>query len=270
MARNPGDPRAPRTAATTAGREAARRSRAAHRTGLLWRVLVPLACLVAGFVFATSAHDSGGTDLRPPGFANLSDLVAAAEQRVHAADAQVARLQAEVNAATQQAAHGDSAVAAAQAAVTPLLQPGGLSAMHGPGTGVVLDDAPAANQPSGVDLNQLLVHQSDIRAVVNALWAGGAEAMSIMGQRVVATSSVRCVGPTLLINGEVFSPPYRIVAIGPADSMRSALDASPGVALFKQAAGYFGLGYTVDSSDDEQVPAYTGALGLQYAKPVSR
>jgi uncharacterized protein YlxW (UPF0749 family) len=134
----------------------------------------------------------------------------------------------------------------------------------------VLDDAPAANQPSGVDLNELLVHQSDIRAVVNALWAGGAEAMSIMGQRVIATSSVRCVGPTLLINGEVFSPPYRIVAIGPADSMRSALDASPGVALFKQAAGYFGLGYTVESADDVQVPAYTGAVGLQYAKPVTR
>jgi uncharacterized protein YlxW (UPF0749 family) len=240
------------------------------RRSVVWQVLVPVACLIAGFVFATSAHDSRGTDLRTPGFANLSDLVAAAEQRVHTADAQVARLQAEVNAATRQAAQGDSAVAAAQAMVTPLLQPGGLSALHGPGTVVVLDDAPAADQPSGVDLNQLLVHQSDIRAVVNALWAGGAEAMSIMGQRVVATSSVRCVGPTLLINGEVFSPPYRIVAIGPADSMRSALDASPGVALFKQAAEYFGLGYTVESADDVQVPAYTGAVGLQYAKPVSR
>jgi uncharacterized protein YlxW (UPF0749 family) len=233
-------------------------------------VLVPVACLLAGFGFATSAHDSRGTDLRPPGFANLSDLVTAAEQRVHTADTQVARLQAEVNAATRQAAQGNSAVANAQAMVTPLLQPGGLSAVHGPGTTVVLDDAPAANQPSGVDLNELLVHQSDIRAVVNALWVGGAEAMSIMGQRVIATSSVRCVGPTLLINGEVFSPPYRIVAIGPADSMRSALDASPGVALFKQAAGYFGLGYTVESADDVQVPAYTGAVGLQYAKPVTR
>ncbi len=237
---------------------------------MLWRVLVPVACLLAGFVFATSAHDSRGTDLRAPGFANLSDLVVSAEQRVHAADGQVARLQAEVNAATRQAAQGDSAVAAAQAVVTPLLAPGGLSALHGPGMTVVLDDASAENQPSGVDLNELLVHQSDIRAVVNALWAGGAEAMSIMGERVVATSSVRCVGPTLLINGEVFSPPYRIVAIGPADSMSSALDASPGVALFKQAAGYFGLGYTVDASDDVQVPAYTGAVGLQYAKPVTR
>jgi uncharacterized protein YlxW (UPF0749 family) len=252
------------------GRATAGGRRPLSRPNVLWRVLVPLACLLAGFVFATSAHDSRGTNLRPPGFTDLSDLVAAAEQRVHTADGQVARLQAEVNAATRQAAQGDSAVAAAQAMMTPFLQPGGLSAVHGPGTVVVLDDAPAANQPSGVDLNQLLVHQSDIRAVVNALWAGGAEAMSIMGQRVVATSSVRCVGPTLLINGEVFSPPYRIVAIGPADSMSSALDASSGVALFKQAAEYFGLGYTVESSDDVQVPAYTGAVGLQYAKPVAR
>ena len=52
---------------------------------VLWRVLVPVVCLVAGFVFATSAHDSRGTDLRPPGIANLRDLVVSAEQRVHAA-----------------------------------------------------------------------------------------------------------------------------------------------------------------------------------------
>ena len=85
---------------------------------------------------------------------------------------------------------------------------------------------------------------------MNALWAGGAEAMSIAGQRVIATSAVRCVGNTLLLNGEVFSPPFRVVAIGPSSTMQKELDASPGVTLFKQAAEFYGLGYTVEHSSD--------------------
>src|SRR6185437_17020012 len=96
---------------------------------------------------------------------------------------------------------------------------------------------PAAT--AGVDPNQLVVHQSDLQAVVNALWAGGAEAMSIAGQRVIATSAVRCVGNTLLLNGEVYSPPFRVVAIGPATQLQNNLDGSPAVRLFKQAAEFY-------------------------------
>ena len=88
-----------------------------------------------------------------------------------------------------------------------------------------------------------------------------------MGQRVIATSAVRCVGPTLLINGEVFSPPYRIEAIGPYPAMLSALDSSPGVAIFTQAAEYYGLGYTVEEQSNLALAAYRGSISLQYASP---
>ncbi len=234
-----------------------------------WRVLVPVVCLVAGFGFAASARDSRGTDLRPPGTANLRDLVGTAEARVRALDDQYATLRAQVTAATRLAGRSDGAVARLQAEAAPLREPGGLTAVHGPGLIVVLDDADASaaatDTAAGVDANQLVVHQSDLQAVVNALWAGGAEAMTIAGQRVIATSAVRCVGNTLLLNGEVFSPPFRVAAIGPSRTMSSALDQSPGVALFKQAAGYFGLGYTV-APTEVAVPVYTGSITLQYAR----
>lgn len=233
-----------------------------------WRGLVPVVCLVAGFGFATSARDSRGTDLRPPGTANLRDLVASAEARVRSLDAQFATLEKQVTAATRAAGRSDGVVARLQSRAAPLRAPGGLTALHGPGLTVVLDDADAssanADLAAGVDANQLVVHQSDLQAVVNALWAGGAEAMSIAGQRVIATSAVRCVGNTLLLNGEVFSPPFRVAAIGPAQRMSAALDQSPGVTLFKQAAGYYGLGYTVEPAPVE-VPAYTGSIRLRYA-----
>ena len=232
----------------------------------LWRALVPVVCLVAGVGFAASARDSNGTELRAPGIASLADTVRAAEARVGVADRQVDALQKQVDAATSQAGAGDGGVRRAQQVVAPLRSPGGLTALHGPGLDVVLDDAPAAaDAGTGGDPNQLVVHQSDLQAVVNALWAGGAEAMSIAGQRVIATSAVRCVGNTLLLNGEVYSPPFRVAAIGPSVTMQARLNASRGVQYFEEAASYYGLGYTVESLDRVDVPAYRGPLTLIYA-----
>ena len=233
-----------------------------------WRLLVPVICLLAGFGFATSHRDARGTELRSPATANLRDLVRAAEAKVKDADAAVAVLQAQVSAATRDAGQVDADVAAAQAKVTPMLAPGGQTAVRGPGIMVVLNDASSVPAGVEVDPNQLVVHQSDLQAVVNALWAGGAEAMTIAGQRVIATSAVRCVGNTLLLNGEVYSPPFRIAAIGPYPAMHNRLDKSPGVALFKEAAGYYGLGYTVESRNRLDLPAFRGPIGLLYAKAV--
>jgi uncharacterized protein YlxW (UPF0749 family) len=244
-------------AATPVGRTRANRA---------WRALVPVVCLLAGFGFAVSARDSRGTELRAPGTANLADLVRSAEAQVKRADSQLAALQGQVSALTKQAGNSDSAVRAAQRTEQPLLAPGGLTKVHGPGLTVILDDAQSSSLNAGVDPNQLVVHQSDLQAVVNALWAGGAEAMTISGQRVVATSAVRCVGNTLLLNGEVYSPPFRVAAIGPYRTMVSALDGSPGVKQFVQAAGYYGLGYTVETDGDLVLPPFVGSIGLAYAR----
>jgi uncharacterized protein YlxW (UPF0749 family) len=232
--------------------------------GRRWRTLVPVVCLVAGVGFAASARDSGGKDLRSAN-SSLAETVRRAEQRVRAADRQVQRLQTEVTRTAKQAGQGDAAVAAAQAKVTPLLHPAGLTSVRGPGIEVILDDAPGAPPGVDVDPNQLVVHQSDLQAVVNALWSGGAEAMTIAGQRVIATSAVRCVGNTLLLNGEVFSPPFQVAAIGPSATMQRKLSSSPGVKLFREAAGYYGLGYTVSTQDSLKLPAYTGPVTLSYA-----
>lgn len=230
-----------------------------------WRALVPVVCLVAGLGFAISIRESHGNDLRAPVNGTLADTVRSAEGRVHRLDRQVRQLQVLVDRTTKRAGRNDSAVAHAQAEVTPQLAPAGLTAVHGPGLEVVLDDAPGQPAGQSVDPNQLVVHQSDLQAVVNALWAGGAEAMSIAGQRVIATSAVRCVGNTLLLNGEVFSPPFRVAAIGPSATMLNKLASSPGVKLFREAAEFYGLGYTVGRQGSIEVPAYTGSISLTYA-----
>jgi uncharacterized protein YlxW (UPF0749 family) len=230
-----------------------------------WRALVPVVCLVAGLGFAVSARESHGHELRNPVNATLAGTVSQAEDRVHRLDRIVQDLQAQVDRLAKGAGRGDKAVARARAQIRSLVAPAGLTPVRGPGLEVVLDDAPGEPAGGNVDPNQLVVHQSDLQAVVNALWAGGAEAMTIAGQRVIATSAVRCVGNTLLLNGEVFSPPFRVAAIGPSATMQKKLSSSPGVRLFREAASYYGLGYTVSTESRLDLPAYRGPVTLSYA-----
>jgi len=110
------------------------------------------------------------------------------------------------------------------------------------------------------------VHQQDLEAVINALWAGGAEAMAIQGRRVVATTVVRCVGNVLLLDGQVFSPPYVVSAIGDPEVLRAALDASPAVGRYREWVDAVGLGWSVTSSNELELPAVQGAGELRFAR----
>lgn len=235
-----------------------------------WRLGVPLVALATGLLFATSASTARGTDLRATQITDLSSVVNQNSERIAASQARITVLQAEVNEGTVRAAAADQLVAQAQERAAPLEAPAGLTAVRGPGLRVELNDAGDVEDADPDELNALIVHQSDVQAVVNALWAGGAEAMTIMGQRVIATSAVRCVGNTLLFNGEVYSPPFIIEGIGPSDRMRAALNRSPGVLLFTQAAKYLGLGYSVEAEADITAPAYTGVISLTYAEGLPR
>ncbi len=148
-----------------------------------------------------------------------------------------------------------------------LAEAAGLAPVHGPALTVQLDDAPQESRrgpyPPGIlapGPDDLVVHQQDVQAVVNALWAGGAEAMTIMGRRVTALTAVRCVGNTLLLHGEVFSPPFRITAIGGAAALRAGLGASPQIAIYQQYVAAYRLGYRVAEVADVRMPAYDGPL----------
>lgn len=232
---------------------------------------MPVVAVLAGALFAVSAQTARGTDLRAGLQSDLRHLVSDSSQRIQAMQEQLAAMQASLDRQTELAARANGDVARATQRAAPLLGPAGLTALAGPGLIVTLDDAPSL--PSGAptsDLNALVVHQSDVQAVVNALWAGGAEAIAVMDQRLIATSAVRCVGNTLLLGGRVYSPPFVIKAIGPPDGMRSALNRSPGVLLFVQAAKYLGLGYTVAAPKSVAVPAYAGPVGLRYAEVSGR
>ena len=234
-----------------------------------WGALVPVVAMAAGLLFATSGRTALGTDLRAGEVADLSQLIEQRDDALAVQREQLADLESQVQRLTEQAASRDGAVAAAQAEG----QQGELSAalvpLRGRGVVITLDDAPSrpdGSLPTDARPDDLVIHQSDVQAVVNALWAAAADGVAVMDQRLIATSAVRCVGNTLLLQGRTYSPPFVITAIVDADAARNQLAASPQVAVFEQAVEAFGLTFEVIEQPEVTVPAYDGPLAMEYAR----
>jgi uncharacterized protein YlxW (UPF0749 family) len=234
---------------------------------------VPVIALAAGVLFATSAETAQGTDLRAGRRVELTQLIAAQEKTVVESDRQATALQHEVDALEREASTKDGRVGAVRTQSQQLENQVGLRPLRGGGLTVVLDDAPRrpdGSLPPDARPDDVIVHQQDVQSVVNALWAGGADGMAVMGQRLIATGAVRCVGNTLLLYGRTYSPPFRLTAVGDPTRLRAALDTEPGVRLYRQAVDYFGLGYEVKDEREVTLPGYDGPVRLGYAEAVPR
>jgi uncharacterized protein YlxW (UPF0749 family) len=236
------------------------RQRVRNQRRLSGRLLTGLACLVAGLMITVSAINARGIDLRPARNTDLVSLIQS-ESR-HNADLarQVTQLRTEVD---RLAVSQDQTSSDAQLAQRSMQA--GLRPVAGPAVTVTLNDAPADVAPEGVDADLLVVHQQDIQAIVNLLWAGGAEAMTIQGQRVISTTGIKCVGNVVILHGVPYAPPYKIRAIGNQLRMQRVLETSEFVRIYQQYVDRFRLGYDVETEARLRFPAYTGALDLQYA-----
>lgn len=238
-----------------------------RRTG--WGIGVPLIALAAGLLFTTTATTADGTTLREDRRPQLNQVIEDRRKQVTASEERAARLREQVATQAESVAGSDVPIATQRQRAESGRMDAGFTALQGPGLTVELNDAPQVgegNRPDAATNDDLVVHQSDVQAVVNALWAGGAEAMSIMDVRVLSTSAVRCVGNTLLLHGRVYSPPFKIAAIGDPARLQQALAASEGVRLFRDAVDHYQLGYREVAETNLTVPAYDGSSALRSAK----
>lgn len=229
-----------------------------------WRSLsVVLVLGLAGLIFVANARIAGGVDGRQP--QDLAQLVQAEMERSAELDAEVQALRGEVDRLTD--AQAPPAPAEDQADAELLALAAGRRAVSGPGLTVRLTDASAtAPRADWVTNDDLVVHQQDLQAVINALWAGGAEAMTLQDQRVIATSAFRCVGNVLLLHGLQYSPPYVVRAIGDPGALRDSLESSPEIQVYLEWVDALGLGWSVTEEDRLELPAYEGNLELSYAR----
>lgn len=215
-----------------------------------------------GIMLVTAATTSQGTDLRAQRNVALRDLVREGSASVRALEAEITEVSARIDALAGAAAPSSPSAQARRA---------GLEPMSGRGVRVVLDDAPPRDPGdplwATLSADDVIVHQADVQAVINALWRGGARGIQVMDQRLVATSAVQCVGNTLLLQGQVYSPPYVITAVGPPRLLQAALAADPQVAAYRSWGEVVGLGYAEERIAEVELPAYTGPVTATYARP---
>lgn len=223
---------------------------------------VGLVMILCGVLFVTTARLAGGDSLRN----DSGDVAAALQDRADTIDEleqEAAQKRAEIDQLTAEGS--DDATDERLGIVSDMV---GLTEVTGPALRITLTDAPtsALGSKDGIEPDDLVVHQQDMETYINALWAGGAEAMMLQDQRVVNGSAFRCAGNTLLLEGRVYSPPFTITAIGPTDEMMAALDQAPGVQVYREWVDYVGLGEKIETLDETTLPAFEGSLTIDIAK----
>jgi uncharacterized protein YlxW (UPF0749 family) len=234
-------------------------------------VLTVAVFALAGLIFFTSFNTAKGTNIRTDtSLLKLSDLIQERSRKNKELDASNAALRGDVEALAEQ---DDGSSTAQDRKLTALEQNAGTRPLKGTAITVTLNDAPpnATAKLPGYPEPQpdyLVIHQQDLQAVVNALWQGGAEGIQVMDQRLISTSAVRCVGNTLILQGRVYSPPYKITAVGDPDKLNQALSASKAIQNYMVYVNVYGLGWKFTKDGTVTLPGYSGTVDLHYAQPV--
>ena len=226
---------------------------------------------LAGLIFFTSFNTAKGTNIRTDAsLLKLSDLIQERSRNNGELDESNGSLRRDVEALAER---DDGSTKAEDAKLAALEDRAGTQKIKGKAVTVTLDDAPpnATAKLPGYPEPQpdyLVIHQQDLQAVVNALWKGGAQGIKVMDQRLISTSAVRCVGNTLILQGRVYSPPYKIQAVGDPGKLKQALADSKAIQNYMVYVNVYGLGWNVADDGTVTLPGYSGTVDLQYAKPV--
>ncbi|MDM4719114.1 DUF881 domain-containing protein [Micromonospora sp. WMMA1363] len=218
--------------------------------------------VLLGFLFAVAYRQ---TVAEAPGRSQARQgLVEQIKQRESETDRLSERaedLRAEV-ARQRAAALGDSAAARLRT-----LEAGtGLGRVSGDGVVVRLADAPPDEDPvTGANVTSGQILYVDLQWVTNDLWAAGAEAIAINGQRLTATSTIRSAGQAILVDFRPVTAPYEVSAIGP-DEMRERYERSRSASAMRAVAADEGTSFGVREAEDLTLPAAPEPR-LRYAQP---
>jgi len=201
--------------------------------------------------------------------APLLDAAKSLQNEQEILKAQLADLRAQLDAIQRGAASQSTTSRDLQGRIEELSAAAGLTERTGDGVQIVLDDARATSVQSA-NVDKSICHSTDLTDIVNAAWRGGAQAIAINGERVVGSTSVYCVGSTIMVNGTLMSPAFTISVIGPQNELLAAYDDPNELKDIKQRRDVYGLGFRVTRASALRLPAYAGALNVRYATPSER
>ena len=232
---------------------------------------VLLASTMLGFLLTLQIQTAMN---RPPATPEYSrDLSAVTIQRLEVEQKSlkdsIARLRARIVTQQQAATSGASSLSSLTDELGRQRLAAGLSVPHGPGVSVILDDS-TKTMPAGDDAANYLIHDFELRDVASLLWLAGAEALAINDERLVASTSIYCVGSTIIVNNTRLSPPYEIRALGNASQLEEALKDPGTLKKIKSRSKLYGIQFKYAQAKDLTLPAFTGGFAIRYASPPGR
>ncbi len=235
-----------------------------------WQVLLCAVAVAVGFglVVQVRTERSIETSLQVPSgrLGEVAYRYRQAEREDAVLRDQLASLRQDIADEELRAAAGRQATAALGPELARMRALAGLTPVSGPGVRVTITDSNRPLRP-GEDPNLVLIHYSDVHAVVATLFAAGAEAVAVNQDRIAGTTGISCVGTTILCNARRLAPPYQIDAIGDPAGLRAAVNARGGILNELRA---FDFPVTVELEREIRLPAYTGTFVHQFARPVDK
>lgn len=236
-----------------------------------WNIILIVAGLVLGFILAAQWNiTSPEAAPAQPAREDLASTIKRLEEEQEALKLTISQMRAELIERQKELVRSLELVEDTTTELDQQRAVAGLYPLRGPGVRVLLADSATTNNPSvSANLNDYIVHDYDLRDVVNTLWAANAEAIAINDERVVSTTSITCVGNTIMVNDTRLSPPYEIKAIGNIESLRRALTDPTVLQDLRNRAKTLGIQFTVTDRRDITVPAFRGSFRIQHAQPSS-
>lgn len=227
--------------------------------------LVVVVC-VLGFLVAVAFNTARGmAEARPERATDLAGVVRDLEMQRVDLESRLGELRDRMDSYDRQAALDAGVSDSYTQELNDVREAAGLTDVTGEGLRITLSDA--NDVPAGSDPNDYVIHDTDVSTFVNALFVGGAQAVDVNGERVVASTPIRCAGTTILVNSGRLGGPYTIRAVGDPETLRAAIEADHAAALIMDTyQPQYGIGVDVASVSSLKVPAYRGSLRPVYAQ----
>lgn len=232
-----------------------------------WLIPITLVCFMSAFFLAFQLKvQANNTNINPLSQknTNLVTIIKDLEAEIASQEDQIEKARNDISAMQNQQTKGQ--IKELQEELMRIKVVAGLTSVAGPGIIIVLDDnKDGLNANPNDDPNKYIIHYEHILNLVSDLKAGGAEAISINGQRLITTSEIRCVGNVILVNTTRIAPPFEIRVIG-SPKILGEIASSRELDILKTS------GFPVTIKEDEKViiPAYKGDLQFNYSQIVKK
>lgn len=247
-------------------RASRRRLSAAHAR---WALTVGLALGVVGFVGAGQWNSSLAREDFVSSIQHaLADQVVVLEQENQAYRDRIAEVEAELRRHEEETAGSEVVRGALAHDLAAARLASGLTAVRGPGAIIEIADSQRV-VPPGENPASFIVLADDLRDIVNALWASGAEAIAINQERLVTTTSIYGVGNSILVNSAFLQPPFQVQATGPDGLLARFLESQAFLGRVSQRISVFGLEFATASVDELELPAFVGSTRFRWGVPLS-